>query len=200
MERKINLAKIGKSAKIAKAVATPVIVGPTATESPYFSPVASRTRNNRNDTDAKATSTGVKSLSGETKPFAVSESVKNLEKKLATAPKKSTSRKHIKVEYDENKEPVDAAITPIEVKKEIKEEPNEDAKPVKQSKKRKSNDKKSEVKTEDIKTEEGTSSSGSATGEKQSKWEPDNWRQLLANIREMRKGKLNHSYLCIAFY
>lgn len=195
MERKINLAKLGKSSKITKAIATPVqnaIVGQKATESPYFSPVARRTRNKRDDTvkDAKATSSYIKLLSAETK--SISESMKKVEKKLAAAASQSTTRKHIKVEYDENKDPIDDSVAlPVKVKEEIKEEPDEGTKTVKQAKKRKSNDKKSDVKAEDIKNEPDVSSSESATGEKQPKWEPQNWRQLLANIREMRKGKLS---------
>lgn len=199
MERKINLSKIGKNSKIAKAVANSVetvISGQSANESPYFSPVAHRTRNNRNDAqkETKSSSTGIKLLCGETKPTAISESIKKVEKNLTTTSQKSIARKHIKVEYDENKEPIDASMQftlPVKIKEEVIEEPTEDEKPMKQTKKRKSNDKKTDVKSENIgiKSENDVDNSESTTVEKQSKWEPQNWRQLLANIREMRKER-----------
>lgn len=199
MERKINLSKIGKNSKIAKAVGNSVeavISGQSTNESPYFSPVASRTRNNRNDAEkgTKSTSTGIKLLSGETKPSVISESIKKVEKNLTTASQKSAPRKHIKVEYDENKEPIDAPMQltlPVKIKEEIIDEPIEDEKPMKQAKKRKSNDKKTDVKSESIKikSENDVVKFESASDIKQSKWEPNNWRQTLANIHEMRKER-----------
>lgn len=184
MERKLNLAKI------AKAVGTPVktsAVGQSATESPFFSPVASRTRNSKKDAknDAKATFSGAKLLSENTTPTAPSESIGKIAKKLAT--QKSTSRKHVKVEYDENQMPVEAP-NHKPIGSTMKNESNEDEKATKQAKKRKSTDKKTEVNMQNTKLQAETSEASTSV-EKQAKWEPSNWRQLLANIREMRKER-----------
>lgn len=190
MDRKINLARIaGKTSKIPRAINSPVknpilqnlAVGQSATQSPYFSPIAGRTRNRL---IAKVEAT--KQLPNDVKPTLPSETVTKIEDKLATGPKKSPERKHIKVEYDEN---VKQDFVPVEIKQEIKEEIVEEEKPVKQAKKRSSG---GNVKTEsmkdepNIKTEE---SEGSSLDTKHTKWEPTNWHQLLANIREMRKER-----------
>lgn len=185
MDRKINLAKIGKNENIARAIASPTKTegGQPSTTSPFFSPVANRTRGNRKDAkpDQKA---GVRQLlTDEAKTGAISEPVKKIQKKLAAESKKATARKHIKIESDENEKPT----TSHEIKKEVKEEPGLDVKPVKQGTKRKSNDKKAD----DIKTEANVDDkeNGNVADEKQTKWEPNNWQQLLANIREMRKER-----------
>lgn len=163
MSRKLNLAKItGKNLKIPESFVesvTNTVLAPSATQSPYFSPVA-----------------GKKSKSGETKLSSI-----RIEKKLSSKEENPVTRKHIKVEYDENKGAVGR-------KKEIKE------KTVKQAKKRSSNEQSAATKTDKIKTEpkikiEDSSSKDSVSLEKQVKWEPKNWHQLLANIREMRKEK-----------
>lgn len=184
MDRKINLAKIGKNATVARAIASPTKnESGQSTTSPFFSPVANRTRSNRKDAkpDEKA---GVRQLlADQAKTSAISEPVKNIQKKLAAESKKATERKHIKIESDENEKPA----TSIEIKKEVKDEPDRDVKPVKQGAKRKSNDKKTDgIKTEADVDDKGN---GSVADEKQTKWEPNNWRQLLANIREMRKER-----------
>lgn len=184
MDRKLNLAKIAsKTSKTKNSVINPTItkaLPQSTTESPYFSPVAGRTRNKR-DNDAKLSVSGIKLKSTETKPTSASEAVSKIEKKLATEPKKSAARKHVKVEYDENEKPIN--------KKEVKYEPTEDQEqpPPKEAKKRTS--KESNIKTEPkFKTDPGTSDD-SASSEKQIKWEPNNWREQLANIREMRKER-----------
>lgn len=191
MDRKINLAKIGKNAQIARAFASPTKneAGQTSTASPFFSPVANRTRGNRKDKnhDEKA---GVRQLhTDKVKLDGISEPMKAIQKKLAAGSKKATERKHIKIESDESEKPT----TSREVKKEIKEEPDQDEKVVKKGAKRKSNDKKAAgIKTEpDVNDKEngGDDGGGGVSEEKQTKWEPNNWRQLLANIREMRKER-----------
>lgn len=178
MDRKINLAKIGKNAKIARAIASPTKTegGQSSTSSPFFSPVANRTRNRKDGKpDDKA---GVRqALVVKAETSVISEPVKNVQKKLAAESKKA--RKHIKIESDENEKP----STSVQIKQEVKDEPDE-MKPVKQGTKRKSNDKK----VAGIKTEATADNCGVAD-EKQTKWEPNNWRQLLANIREMRKER-----------
>lgn len=178
MDRKLNLAKIAsKNSKVTKTIDN-AIKPQSVTESPYFSPVAGRTRNKRNN-DAKPTVSGIKLKSTGTKPIPASEAVGKIEQKLAKKSKASTARKHVKVEYDENE-------APIVIKKEIKEEPT--SPPLKEAKKRSSND----AKAVNIKSEpktEASASDDSASTEKQSKWEPENWRELLANIREMRKDR-----------
>lgn len=188
MERKINLAKIGKNAKIARAFESPTKndVGQTSTASPYFSPVSNRTRGNVSGSkhDEK---TGVRQLlTDKSKLNAISEPMKNVQKKLAAGLKKANERKHIKIESDENGMPTAS----VEIKKEVKDEPEPDVKSVKQGTKRISNDKKPVVKTEtDAEDNANGGASESNASEKQAKWEPNNWRQLLANIREMRKER-----------
>ncbi|XP_055300091.1 endonuclease III-like protein 1 [Sitodiplosis mosellana] len=185
MDRKLNLAKIaGKNSNITKSIENAIkntAQPQSGTESPYFSPVAGHTRNKRND-DAKSTS-GIKLKSTETKPASASETVGKIEKKLATELQKTKSRKHVKVEYEENE-------NPVVIKKEIKKEPNDDQLPPKGAKKRSSGGTKADnIKSEPkVKTESGVSDD-SASPEKQVKWEPNNWRELLANIREMRKER-----------
>lgn len=180
MDRKLNLAKIAsKNSKVTKTVDN-AIKPQSVTESPYFSPVAGRTRNKRND-DTNPTVSGVKLKSAETKPTPASEVVGKIERKLATKSKNSTARKHVKVEYDENE-------APVVIKKEVKEEPT--SPPPKEAKKRSSSDAKvANVKSEPKIKTEANASDDTASPEKQSKWEPENWRELLANIREMRKDR-----------
>lgn len=220
MDRKINFAKItSKSAKI--AVATPVKSTSQAqpsTASPYFSPIAHRTRNNRKDDGKqKVPVAGSKLLTNAT-PSSVSETIKNIEKNVNGGGQKA--RKHIKVDYDENTKPVvgpvkikseitdpeydeaeQLACPSIEIKTEIDNDTAEDVKQTKKGKKRPSNsqnteafaiDIKQEVKLDEtIKREESvkSESTDSPSGEKHAKWEPKHWRQLLANIREMRKER-----------
>lgn len=189
MERKINLAKIGKNAQIARAFASPAKneAGPTSTSSPYFSPVANRTRSNQNGAKHNEKAGIHQLLTDKSKLKTISEPMKNIQKKLAAGPKKANERKHIKIESDENQKPT----TSVEVKKEVKDEPDPDVKLMKQGTKRKSNDKmtdiiKTEAETNDKET--GCAPESNAV-EKQAKWEPNNWRKLLANIREMRKER-----------
>lgn len=188
MDRKLNLAKIAsKNSNTTKSIVKNTIVAhQPATQSPYFSPVAGRTRNKRNnaENDSKFPAGGVKLKSTDTKPTSASESVSKIEKKLSTGSKKATARKHVKVEYDENEES-------FTIKKELKEEPIEDQQPSRGAKKRLSAGKsEGEIKHEpNIKTEVGASADDGASPEKQVKWEPKNWQELLANIREMRKER-----------
>ncbi|XP_031623931.1 endonuclease III-like protein 1 isoform X2 [Contarinia nasturtii] len=163
MSRKVNLSKIAtKNLKNAAAIVESTessLVAQSSTLSPYFSPIAGRTRNNRKNVE-NATVAGFKSKSNETNVTSSSSSssselVAKIKKNQSIEPKGAT-RKHIKVEYDENEKVV-------EVKNEVKEEPI--------------------FKTETDTSEESTSPV------KQVKWEPNNWRQLLANIREMRKER-----------
>lgn len=184
MDRKLNLAKIAsKNSKVTKTIDDAIkntIQPQSVTESPYFSPVAGRTRNKRNN-EANPTVSGIKLKSTETKPTPASEAVGKIEQKLATKSKQSTARKHVKVEYDENE-------APVVIKKEIKEEPT--SPPLKEAKKRSSSDAKAaNIKSEPKVKTEASASDDSASPEKQSKWEPKNWRELLANIREMRKDR-----------
>lgn len=185
MDRKINLAKIGKNAQIARAFASPTKneVGQTSTTSPFFSPVANRTRSNVKD-NKRDENTGVRQLlTDKAKSSAISEPMKNIQKKLTAGPKKATERKHIKIESDENEKP----STSHDIKKAVKNEPDPGLKTVKQGTKRKSSDKKADV----MKTEAdgNDKENGTVSDEKQTKWEPNNWCQLLANIREMRKER-----------
>lgn len=172
MERKLNLAKLGKNAQIARAFASPSKNGDekSSTTSPYFSPVSNRTRSKIEE------KIGVRqTLTNPVKVNTSIEPMQKTEKKPAVGSKKANERKHIKIESDENRKPT----TSIEIKQEIED----DSKSVKQGTKRKSNDKKPIA----IKTE-GTECVPESN-EKQTKWEPNNWQQLLANIREMRKER-----------
>lgn len=194
MNRKLNLAKIaGKN--VAKSVKSPVkntLTAQSATDSPYFSPISHRTRNYKKEVskDAKATVSGTQLLSGGITSSSTAQSVIKIEKNLS--PEKASARKHIKVEYDENKMPTN--VDAMEIKQEVKDELNVEQKPMKQAKKRSSGGKSAEATAKNIKIEgdvktEDDSSGSAASDEKQAKWEPKNWRQLLANIREMRKER-----------
>lgn len=179
MERKINLAKIGKNIKTAALTYSSKNEGAeSSTTSPFFSPVSNRTRSRK---DEKAGARQI--LTKQDKPDAITEPMKAIQKKFAVGSKKASERKHIKIASDENEKP----IAPVKAKNEVKEEPTHDL--VKQGTKRKSNDQKlNDIKTEaDLKVNENERAP--SAGEKQAKWEPNNWKQLLANIREMRKER-----------
>lgn len=184
MDRKINLAKLGKNAKIAKALASPTKNGAreSSTTSPFFSPVSNRTRSKIEEKAGER-----QMLNNPMKVSTVVESTKKIEKKLAVGSKKATERKHIKIESDENRKPT----TVDGIKKEIEDDSGRDVESMKRGTKRKSNDKKSSaMKTEaEASGKENESAPESNTDEKQAKWEPKNWQQLLANIREMRKER-----------
>lgn len=179
MSRKVNLAKIAsKNLKNAPSIvetSESALVAQSSTQSPYFSPIAGRTRNNRKNVEHPTIDDIKSKSSGSKLPTSSSEKVIKAEKDL-TSEKKNTTRKHVKVEYDEK-----PADTKIEVKQEATK---------KQGKKRTSDGGKSadskNVPTIQI---EENSSEDSTVPEKQVKWEPKNWRQLLANIREMRKER-----------
>lgn len=174
MSRQLNLAKVaGKNMKITKPVEKSVLAR-SVTNSPYFSPIAGRTRNSAKHT--QSTANEKKPQSSETKFSSESELGNKIGKKLISKPGDSTSRKHIKIEYDEK--------TKLELNKELNEEP------VKQAKKRSSHEENvKEIKIEPKIKIKKDASDDSTSSEKQVKWEPKNWRKLLANIREMRKEK-----------
>lgn len=211
MDRKLNLAKLAKNKNVLPSVKNTGII-PTQSlntnSSPYFSPIANRTRNK----GAKKAVNLVKEI--EKKSTATtSESIKKVEKKLinqkhiklendeskkpdvkseiekvstasssdsiAKVGKKAVSRKHIKLEYDENVKPnVKSEIDNSSENKVTSNTKNE-------TKKRKSNDK----------TSSGSVPEASAD-EKQMKWQPKDWQQMFENIQKMRESKRSHCIGC----
>lgn len=167
MDRKLNLAKLAKSKNVLPTVKNTGIIpaqSSNTNSSPYFSPIANRTRNK----GAKKAVNLVKEVE-KLSTATTSESIKKVEKKLI-------QQKHIKLEYDENVKPnVKSEIENSSENKVTSNTKNE-------TKKRKSNDKTS-----------SSSVPEASTDEKQMKWQPKDWQQMFENIQKMRESKRSHT-------
>lgn len=178
MNRKVNLAKLAKQGieKTDKNGITsqkvPLNPMEIKSESPYFSPISHRTRNKQLQKLPKIVDLGDK------KPSTAVIKVEKVEKveKVTKSEIEASSRKHIKIEYDEPSSSANSTKHSSIPKKTAKNASDaSSAKNEIKPKKRSSENEKS------IKSE---------SAEKQIKWEPTNWQQIYDNIKKMRAGKV----------
>lgn len=166
MNRQLNLKNIKKQQLVG------VLVEPTnnssaqnskLSQSPYFSPIAHRTRKQKNVKDEKAQKIAEPSLPAprkEPEPLKQSSTVI-----------KETRKHHVKIEYDDKTlvDGTSCSYAKTDSKKMAKKHSIENS-----------------TTTDD---ENNTTTSESSTADKQAKWEPKNWLAHFNNIREMRKAK-----------
>lgn len=131
-------------------------------ESPFFSPIAQRTRKQKNEKAEKSQKIAEPSL-----PARRNEPESLEQNSLAI---KKSIKHHVKIEYDD-KALVDGTSSHY-VETDFKKKA-----------------KKHSVENSDRTDDENTTSSESTAADKQAKWEPKNWRAHFNNIREMRKAK-----------